>query len=325
MAKELDLAGVIAPGNQYSILRKVRRIIGPELLILSPGVGAQGGDAEKAFMAGTDFPIVGRQILEAEDPAKVAREIKDVVNNAISKKESAGAEDLEFARYEDLFSVLAEKGVLKFGDFKLKSGRPSAYFFNAGSIDDGKSVSIVAEAYADLIYENDLHKKFDVLFGPAYKGIPIATYVSQVLWQKYKINMRFVYDRKEEKTHGDATAGGTKEKMFVGDLREGDRILILDDVITTGGTKIETKEKLESLGKNLKVSGVLILFDRQETDLEGKDPLDNFRSQGIETYIVLKARNTFDSLKNREIGGKILVNDAIYNAFQQHQKEFGRK
>ena len=325
MAKELDVAGVIAPGNQYSILKKVRRIIGPDMLILSPGIGVQGGDAEKAFIAGTDFAIVGRQILGAEDPEKIAAEIKTVMNSAIDRKKTAESDNTGLARYDDLFAALAENEVLKFGDFKLKSGRPSAYFFNAGDICDGKSMSAAAEAYADLIYENKLNEQYDLLFGPAYKGISIAAYVATLLWLKYKINMRAAYDRKEEKTHGDATAGGKKEKMIVGKIKQGDRVLIMDDVITTGGAKVEAKEKLDSLGKDLKINGILILFDRQETDLEGKDPLENFRSQGIETYVILKAREVFDYLHNREIGGKVLVTDELYSAFQQHQKEFGRK
>ena len=325
MAKELDVAGVIAPGNQYSILRKVRRIIGPEILILSPGIGVQGGDAEKAFVAGTDFAIIGRQFLEAEDPENVAAEIKSMMNSAVDRKKRAEIENTGMARYEDLFAALAEQEVLKFGDFKLKSGRPSAYFFNAGDICDGKAMSAAAEAYADLIYDNKLNEKYDLLFGPAYKGISIAAYVATLLWLKYRINMRAAYDRKEEKTHGDATAGGAKEKMIVGKIKQGDRVLIMDDVITTGGAKVEAKEKLDSLGKDLKINGILILFDRQETDMEGKDPLENFRSQGIDTYVVLKAREVFDYLKNREIGGKVLVTDNLYNAFQQHQKEFGRK
>ena len=324
MAKELDVAGVIAPGNQYDVLRKVRRAIGPDLLILSPGIGVQGGDAGKAFKAGADFAIVGRQILEAENPAEIAFEIKKLMNNAIGEV-VVGDEKLELARYEELFATLVEKEVLIFGNFKLKSKRPSAYFFNAGKISDGKSVSVVAEAYADMIYENKLNEQYDILFGPAYKGIPIATYIAQVLWQKYKINMRFAYDRKEEKTHGDATAGGSKEKMIVGDIRKGDRVLIPDDVITTGGTKLEVEEMLNSLGMDLKVTGTLVLFDRQETNEDGKSPLKAFEERGIKVYSVLKAREVFDYLHNKEIGGKVLVTDELYNAFQQHQKEFGRE
>lgn len=326
MARELGVAGVIAPGNQYDILRKVRRLVGSEMLILSPGIGAQGGDAEKALMAGTDFAIVGRQILGATDPAKSAEEIQEVINRALENtaRTRRGQKEEPLAEYDELFSMLIEKEVLRFGMFKLKSGRPSIYFFNAGRIDDGKSISAVAEAYADTIHENRLDEQFDVLFGPAYKGIPIATYVAQALWTKHGINMRAVYDRKEAKEHGEGAGGKSVDKEFVGEIRRGDRILMLDDVITTGGTKHDSVGKLNSLNLDLKIDGLLILFDREEVDLEGKDPLKELERIGIKTWAVLKAREVFEHMKCKEFGGKVLITDELHAEFQTHQGEFGR-
>jgi orotate phosphoribosyltransferase len=328
MARELDVAGVIAPGNQYEVLRRVRRAVGPELLILSPGIGIQGGDAEKAFIAGADFAIVGGQILRAGNPGEVAGGIRKVINRALETKVDTSVREQKeepLARYDELFSILVDKEVMRFGTFTLKSGRPSIYFFNAGRIDDGKSISAVAEAYADTIHENKLHEQFDVLFGPAYKGIPIATYVTQALWTKYGINMRAVYDRKEAKDHGEVASGKSMDKEFVGEIRKGDRILILDDVITTGGTKHDAVGKLDSLNLDLKINGLLILFDREETDLDGKDPLKELEGKGIKTWVVLKARDVFEYMKGKEFVGKVLITDELHREFQKHQGEFGRE
>jgi orotate phosphoribosyltransferase len=143
-----------------------------------------------------------------------------------------------------------------------------------------------------------------------------------MLQQKYGIKMRLAYDRKEAKTHGEATAAAD---TVVGDLKEGDRVLLIDDVITTGATKVEALEKLNALNKGLKVGGLLILFDREEVDTQGRNPLAVFEEQGIKTFTVLKARELFDYLRNKEINGRVLVTDEIYALFQQHQKEFGRK
>ena len=311
MAKRLDVAGVIAPGNKYEITANVRSRIDKKQLILSPGVGAQGGEADAAVNAGTDFPIVGRALLEAKEPEKAAIETKDMINNALKNRKTGGIDNR-------LLRTLIEKQVLKFGDFTLKSGRKSTYFFNTGTLDDGKAMEEIGAAYADKIAQIMAKRKIDSIYGPAYKGIPLAVCTAVALWQKHGINLPVVYDRKEAKTHGDA-----KDKWMVGTIKEGDRLVLVDDVITTGETKHEAIDKLALAGKDIKVTDIIVLFNRQEKDLQGKDPLDGITSKGIEVTCILNARETFEQLKGKELNGKKLVDEETYNRFRKHQEEYG--
>ncbi len=146
--------------------------------------------------------------------------------------------------------------VLQFGDFTLKSGRKSPYFFNTGRLCSGYELSMLGSLYAELIASTEAFAEATVIFGSAYKGIPIAVSTAIALSDKYDNNaIRAVSDRKEAKTHGDASA-------YLGVLKAGDAVVIVDDVITTGGTKYESIEKLTNAG--CRILGVVIAFDRME-------------------------------------------------------------
>jgi orotate phosphoribosyltransferase len=145
------------------------------------------------------------------------------------------------------------KNVLQFGDFTLKSGRQSPYFFNAGNFDDGASQQHIGEIYAQTLIESGL--SFDMIFGPAYKGIPLATSTAFALNASHQRNMPFAFNRKEAKDHGE---GGS----IVGAELSGDVVLV-DDVITAGTAIRETLSLLESFPKARLVAAV-ILIDRQE-------------------------------------------------------------
>jgi len=146
--------------------------------------------------------------------------------------------------------------VLQFGDFTLKSGRKSPYFFNTGRLCSGQELSTLGSLYAELITGTDSFANTDVIFGSAYKGIPISVATVIALADQFKKNsIRAVSDRKEAKTHGDVSS-------FLGVLNPSDSVVIVDDVITTGGTKYESIEKLSAQG--CKVLGVVIAFDRME-------------------------------------------------------------
>jgi len=143
--------------------------------------------------------------------------------------------------------------VLKFGEFTLKSGRISPYFFNAGLFNTGSQLATLADFYAKKIAESGI--KYDVLFGPAYKGIPLVAAISTVLALKYDIDMPYAFDRKEAKAHGE---GG----VFVGADMTNKKVLLVDDVMTAGTAFFESQQKLKSI--NATIAGVALSIDRQE-------------------------------------------------------------
>lgn len=157
---------------------------------------------------------------------------------------------------------IANTDVVKFGDFILKSGKKSNIFFNFGNIVQGNELIQLGNFFADYIVANSLDK-VDVLFGPAYKGINITLATSIALFEKYTIRIPFAYNRKTEKTHAE---GG----KFVGyDLSKAKTALVLDDIITDGGTKYEAIDMLSSF-PNLIIKAFIVGIDREEKDLDGK-------------------------------------------------------
>ena len=158
---------------------------------------------------------------------------------------------------QDFISLALNQEALKFGEFILKSGRISPYFFNAGLFRTGEAIFKLACCYAEKIKESNL--EFDILFGPAYKGIPLAAVVSAILYQKYQKNVGYAFNRKEVKDHGE---GG----MMVGASVKNKKVLIIDDVITAGTAIREGIDILHS--QQAAVAGIVLAVDREE---KGKD------------------------------------------------------
>lgn len=155
--------------------------------------------------------------------------------------------------YQTRFLKLAlQKNVLKFGRFELKSGRTSPYFFNAGLFDDGQSLTVLGECYAEALVESGL--QFDMVFGPAYKGIPLGTALCTAYYHRQQQNLPLAFNRKEAKDHGE---GG----QLVGAPLKG-RVLIIDDVISAGTSVRESIGWIHEAGAT--VAGVAIALDRQE-------------------------------------------------------------
>ena len=152
-----------------------------------------------------------------------------------------------------------EQGVLQFGEFTLKSGRVSPYFFNAGLFNDGQALDQLSHFYAQAIVDAKLD--FDMLFGPAYKGIPLVVAVAMTLVREHGLNYPYAFNRKEVKKYGD---GG----QIVGASLTG-KVLIIDDVITAGTAIHEAAEIISQNDSNAKLKGVVIAFDRQEVGQEG--------------------------------------------------------
>jgi orotate phosphoribosyltransferase len=153
----------------------------------------------------------------------------------------------------DFVALMVEHGVLTFGQFTLKSGRESPYFFNLGAVDDGRGLAALGKAYAEAMLRDDLVP--DVIFGPAYKGIPIAVAAAIALERDTGRNVAVAFDRKEAKGHGE---GGT----LIGRALENQRVLIVDDVITDGKAKKEAAAMIRANGGRL--IGVLVALDRRE-------------------------------------------------------------
>ena len=153
---------------------------------------------------------------------------------------------------ENFLNFVIENEILRFGEFTLKSGRISPYFFNAGLFNTGEKLSFLASCYADAIVGAGIN--YDVLFGPAYKGIPLATATAMALANEHKVNKPYCFNRKEAKAHGE---GGS----IVGAELSGD-ILIVDDVITAGTAVREAAEIISSNGARL--NGIAVAMDRQE-------------------------------------------------------------
>lgn len=200
---------------------------------------------------------------------------------------------------KDFLNLLLEKKALKIskgsGDFfTFKSGRVSPNFVNIGALCDGEALSFLRNAYAKAAYElveSGEMEDFDFVFGPAYKGISLAALLCEGLYEKYGLNKGLLYDRKEAKNYGDKAS----DQLIVGagSFKQGSRILIIDDVITTGGAKLDAFKKLESLGK-FKVVGVLIAVDRQEKMGDAQKVEEFSATQAIEKNFSVKTHSLLE-------------------------------
>lgn len=217
--------------------------------------------------------------------------------------------------YEERFLLhLVKTGAIKFGEFRLKSGRISPYFINlADAMKTGEDAIEVADAFVAKIME--IGTDFDYIHGAAYKGIPLAALIAARLSELHNINVRWGYDRKEKKEHGVPS-----EEVIVGDLRDNDTVLIVDDVITTGMTKIEIWEKLKV--KKVRPKGIVVAVDREELSDADKEMLKNKR---LNIFPILRITQIFDFLLNKEINGKIYVNEQIRKRLEEYLRKYDEK
>ena len=167
---------------------------------------------------------------------------------------------------KEFIEMILAKQVLRFGDFTLKSGRTSPYFFNAGLINDGGSLARLGACYAQAIVESGV--EFDMLYGPAYKGIPLATATAVAFAERHRRNVPIAYNRKEAKAHGE---GGN----LIGAPLEG-RVLVVDDVLTAGTAVRESVGIIKGAGARL--AGVVLALDRQERGVGARSAVEEIRA-----------------------------------------------
>lgn len=214
---------------------------------------------------------------------------------------------------------LARNNAIRFGEFTLKSGRNSPYFVDMGVLTSGSAVSELGRFYASKIREV-FSDRFDVVFGPAYKAIPLAISTAIAL-NGMGMDRKWLFDRKEVKLHG-----ADANSVFVGShgLDLGQRIIIVDDVMTTGGTKFEAIEKLE---KSLKaeVVGIVIAVDRMEIGRKASAMTEFTEETGVPVHAITDISSVFSYLHNRPVDGKVYVSDKTFKAYQEYMDKYGAR
>jgi orotate phosphoribosyltransferase len=240
--------------------------------------------------------------------------------------------------------LLADTGALFFAQgLRLKDGRPSPYFVNMGLFRTGRLNSLLGSYLAQMIVANDLAGGIDVILGPSYKGSALAVAAAEALWRDHRIDLAFEYDRKEAKTHGEASGKGS---LFVTNaLFKGSRVFIVDDVVTTMGTKYDIlnllKDESDRKNLDLKVVGVGLAVNREQTTAvtdsdgqvilgeRGHDPVARFEQKtGIPVHILIGIRSVVDYLEQEKHpimidGEKRPLDDKTLKAFYDYLAVYG--
>lgn len=220
----------------------------------------------------------------------------------------------------EFVEFMVDCNVLKFGDFTLKSGRKSPFFMNAGSYVTGSQLMRLGEYYARAIHET-YGDDFDVLFGPAYKGIPISVVTAVAYSKLYGKEVRYCSDRKEEKDHG-----ADKGSFLGSPLQDGDRVIMIEDVTTSGKSMEETVPKVRGAA-NVEIVGLMVSLNRMERGLQSeKSALDEIKERyGFPTAAIVSMADVIEHLYNKPYNGKVYIDDALKAAIDAYYKEYGAK
>lgn len=221
---------------------------------------------------------------------------------------------------QEFIEFMVDSKVLKFGEFTLKSGRKSPFFMNAGGYVTGAQLKKLGEYYAKAIYAN-YGLDFDVLFGPAYKGIPIAVVTAIAFSELYGKEVRYCSDRKEEKDHG-----ADKGSFLGSKLRDGDRVIMIEDVTTSGKSMEETVPKVRGAA-DVEIKGLMVSLNRMEVGLGGKvGALDEIKERyGFDANAIVSMAEVVEYLYNKEYNGEVIIDDTLKTAIDAYYEEYGVK
>ncbi|MBE5926735.1 MAG: orotate phosphoribosyltransferase [Lachnospiraceae bacterium] len=221
---------------------------------------------------------------------------------------------------QEFIDFMVESDVLKFGDFTLKSGRKSPFFMNAGAYVTGSQLMRLGEYYAKAIHDK-YGDDFDVLFGPAYKGIPISVVTAVAYSTLYGKEIRYCSDRKEEKDHG-----ADKGSFLGSKLKDGDRVVMIEDVTTSGKSMEETVPKVKGAA-DVEIIGLMVSLNRMERGLSSdKSALDEVKEKyGFDANAIVTMEDVVEHLYNKECNGKVVINDTIKEAIDAYYEQYGVK
>ena len=218
---------------------------------------------------------------------------------------------------QEFIEFMVDSNVLKFGDFTLKSGRKSPFFMNAGAYVTGSQLMKLGEYYAKAIHDT-YGLDFDVLFGPAYKGIPLTVATTIAISKLYGKDIRYCSNRKEVKDHGDTGI------LLGSKLKDGDKVVIIEDV-TTSGKSIEETFPILKAQADVEVIGLMVSLNRMEVGKGGeKSALDEIKElYGIEANAIVSMAEVTEHLYNKECGGRVVIDDRIKSAIDAYYEQYG--
>ena len=219
----------------------------------------------------------------------------------------------------EFIQFMVDSQVLKFGEFTLKSGRKSPFFMNAGAYVTGSQLMRLGEYYAKAIHDN-YGDDFDVLFGPAYKGIPISVVTAIAYSQLYGKEIRYCSDRKEEKDHG-----ADKGSFLGSKLKDGDRVIMIEDVTTSGKSMEETVPKVRGAA-DVEIVGLMVSLNRMEKGQGEKSALIEIKEKyGFDANAIVTMAEVVEYLYNKEYKGKIYIDDTLKAAIDAYYEQYGAK
>ncbi|MCM1326682.1 MAG: orotate phosphoribosyltransferase [Bacteroidales bacterium] len=218
---------------------------------------------------------------------------------------------------QEFIEFMVDCNVLKFGEFTLKSGRKSPFFMNAGDYVTGAQLKKLGEYYAKAIHEN-YGDDFDVLFGPAYKGIPLSVAATIAYSELYGKEIRYCSNRKEIKDHGDVGI------LLGSKLKDGDKVVIIEDVTTSGKSIEETFPILTSQAK-VEIKGLMVSLNRMEKGPEGKgSALNEIKEKyGFDANAIVTMKEVIGHLYNKPYKGQVYIDDALKAKLDMYYETYG--